>query len=148
MDIATMASSLEARSPFLDHELMEFAASLPPSQKVRGVQKKVVLREALRGWVPDAILDAPKRGFRLPIAEWFRGELRDFAHDVLLGPAARQRGYFREGYVRDLVERHVAGTEDHSQGIWTLMMFELWHRQFVDGDARPLEAASLGLATS
>jgi asparagine synthase (glutamine-hydrolysing) len=148
MDIATMASSLEARSPFLDHELMEFAASLPPSQKVRGVQKKVVLREALRGWVPDAILDAPKRGFRLPIAEWFRGELRDFAHDVLLGPVARQRGYFREGYVRDLVERHVAGTEDHSQGIWTLMMFELWHRQFVDGDARPLEAASLGLATS
>jgi asparagine synthase (glutamine-hydrolysing) len=133
MDIATMASSLEARSPLLDHELMQFAASLPASMKVRGVLKKVVLRDALRGWVPDAVLDAPKRGFRLPIAGWFRGELREFARDVLLGPTARDRGYFREEYVRGLLDRHIAGVEDHSQGIWTLVMFELWHQQFVDG---------------
>ena len=79
-----MASSLEARSPLLDHELMEFAASLPPELKVRGREKKVVLRGALRGWVPDEILDAPKRGFRLPLGDWLRGELRGFARDVLL----------------------------------------------------------------
>jgi asparagine synthase (glutamine-hydrolysing) len=132
MDIATMASSLEARSPFLDHELMEFAASLPPSLKVRAREKKVVLRSALRGWVPDAILDAPKRGFRLPLAEWFRGELHGYARDVLLDRRATGRGYFREQYVRELLDRHVDGIQDHAQGIWTLLMFELWHQQFVD----------------
>ena len=132
MDIATMASSLEARSPLLDHELMEFAASLPASCKLRGREKKVALRAALRGWVPDEILDAPKRGFRLPLADWFRGELRDYARDALLDRRALGRGYFREDYVRRLVERHVAGVQDHSQGIWTLLMFELWHQEFVD----------------
>jgi asparagine synthase (glutamine-hydrolysing) len=132
MDIATMASSLEARSPFLDHELMEFAASLPPSLKIRGGEKKVALRSALRGWVPDAILDAPKRGFRLPLPEWFRGELRGYARDVLLDPQATRRGYFREPYVRELLDRHADGVQDHAQGIWTLLMFELWHQEFVD----------------
>jgi asparagine synthase (glutamine-hydrolysing) len=145
MDIATMASSLEARSPLLDHELMEFAASLPPRCKVRGMQKKVALRDALRGWVPDEVLDAPKRGFRLPIADWFRRDLRDYVHDLLLGPTALQRGYFREAYVRELVHRHAAGVEDHSQGIWTLLMFELWHQQFVDAQARPLGDARVGI---
>jgi asparagine synthase (glutamine-hydrolysing) len=132
MDIATMASSLEARSPFLDHELMQFAASLPASLKMRGREKKVALRGALRGWVPDEILDAPKRGLRLPLGDWFRGELHGFARDVLLDPRAIGRGYFREPYVRELLDRHAAGRQDHAQGIWTLLMFELWHQQFVD----------------
>jgi asparagine synthase (glutamine-hydrolysing) len=134
MDIATMASSLEARSPLLDHELMEFAASLPPELKVRGREKKVILRSALRGWVPDAILDAPKRGFRLPLGDWLRGELRGFARDVLLDKDTTGRGWFREEYVRELLDRHDACIQDHSQGIWTLLMFELWHREFIDGD--------------
>jgi asparagine synthase (glutamine-hydrolysing) len=120
----------------LDHELMEFAASLPASCKVRGRDTKVALRGALRGWVPDEILDAPKRGFRLPLADWFRGELRELASDVLLDRRALDRGYFREDYVRGLVDRHVAGAQDHSQGIWTLLMFELWHREFVDAAPR------------
>jgi asparagine synthase (glutamine-hydrolysing) len=132
MDIATMASSLEARSPLLDHELMEFAASLPAHFKVQGREMKVGLRRALRGWVPDEILDAPKRGFRLPLGAWFRGELRDFSRDVLLDTGALSRGYFREPYVRELLDRHAAGLQDHSQGIWTLLMFELWHQEFVD----------------
>ena len=109
MDIATMASSLEARSPLLDHELMEFAAALPAELKVRGREKKVVLRGALRGWVPDEILDAPKRGFRLPLGDWLRGELRDYARDVLLDRRAVERGCFREPYVRELLDRHAAG---------------------------------------
>ena len=142
MDIATMASSLEARSPLLDHELMQFAASLPPELKVRGREKKVVLRGALRGWVPDEILDAPKRGFRLPLGDWLRGELRGFARDVLLDRRAVQRGCFREPYVRELLDRHAAGAEDHSQGIWSLLMFELWHQEFVDTAPAPSSASS------
>jgi asparagine synthase (glutamine-hydrolysing) len=133
MDIATMASSLEARSPFLDHELMELAASLPADMKVRGRETKVILRSALRGWIPDEILDAPKRGFRLPLGDWFRGELREFTREVLLDARATARGYFDQSYVRELLDRHVRAVQDHSQGIWTLLMFELWHREFVDG---------------
>jgi asparagine synthase (glutamine-hydrolysing) len=150
MDIATMASSLEARSPLLDHELMQFAASLPAELKVRGRETKVVLRAALRGWVPDEILDAPKRGFRLPLGDWFRGELRDFARDVLLDRRAIERGYFREGYVRELLDRHAADAQDHSQGIWTLLMFELWHQEFVDGAQarRPSSASSTAFIRS
>jgi asparagine synthase (glutamine-hydrolysing) len=86
MDRATMAHSLEARSPFLDHVLMEFVATLPVSLKLAGRHKKRLLRAALRGVVPDAILDRPKMGFCSPLAAWFREDLRDLAHDVLLSP--------------------------------------------------------------
>jgi asparagine synthase (glutamine-hydrolysing) len=127
IDIATMAYSLEGRSPFLDHELMEFAASLPPSLKVRGTEKKVALRRALRGWVPDEILDGRKMGFRSPIADWFRGELRQYARDVLLDPSAIRRGYFHGPAVSRLLDRHESGAQDLSQAIWTLLIFELWH---------------------
>jgi asparagine synthase (glutamine-hydrolysing) len=146
MDIATMASSLEARSPLLDHELMQFAASLPAELKVRGRATKVALRAALRGCVPDQVLDAPKRGFRLPLADWFRGELRDFTRDVLLDPRAIGRGCFREAYVRELLERHDTGLQDHSQGIWTLLMFELWHQEFVDAARAPSASSSSNTA--
>jgi asparagine synthase (glutamine-hydrolysing) len=132
MDIATMASSLEARSPLLDHELMEFAASLPADCKARGRETKVALRGALRGWVPDEILDAPKRGFRLPLGDWFRGDLRHMAYDVLLDRRALERGFFRSEYVSELLDRHMNGVQDHSYGIWTLLMFELWYQEFID----------------
>jgi asparagine synthase (glutamine-hydrolysing) len=132
MDIATMASSLEARSPLLDHELMEFAASLPAGFKARGRETKVALRGALRGWIPDEILDAPKRGFRLPLGDWFRGDLRHMASDILLDRRALDRGFFRPEYVSELLDRHVNGVQDHSQGIWTLLMFELWYQEFID----------------
>ncbi len=132
-----MAYSLEARSPFLDQELLEFAASLPSSMKVRGMKKKVVLREALRGWIPDETLDRPKRGFEIPLADWFRNELREYVHETLLGPVARSRGYFREEYVRRLLDRHGSGVDDHSRGIWTLLMFELWHQELIDGGGDP-----------
>jgi asparagine synthase (glutamine-hydrolysing) len=150
MDIATMAASLEARSPLLDPELMQFAASLPADLKVRGRETKVILRSALRGWVPDEILDAPKRGFRLPLGDWFRGELRGFARDVLLDRRAVQRGYFDESYVRELLDRHVGGVQDHSQGIWTLLMFELWHQEFIDGPqaGRPSSSSSTDRITA
>jgi asparagine synthase (glutamine-hydrolysing) len=132
VDIATMACSLEGRSPLLDHELLQFAASLPPHLKIAGSERKVALRRALRGWVPDSILDAPKRGFQPPLARWFRGDLREYAREVLLDPTATRRGYFEEGAVARLLSEHAAGRADHSQGIWTLLIFELWHREAVD----------------
>ncbi len=141
MDIATMASSLEARSPLLDHELMEFGASLPADLKVRGRETKVILRSALRGWIPDEILDAPKRGFRLPLGDWLRGDLRGFAREVLLDERAIGRGYFDRAYVGELLDRHAAGAQDHSQGIWSLLMFELWHQEFIDG-TQPVSPSS------
>jgi asparagine synthase (glutamine-hydrolysing) len=129
MDIATMAHSLEARSPLLDHELMEFAATLPSHLKVRGREKKFALREAFRDSIPAEILDAPKRGFVVPLAEWLRGDLKDLSHDVLLDSTARDHGYFEPDAVHALLDRHTSGAEDRSGAIWSLLVFELWHRE-------------------
>jgi asparagine synthase (glutamine-hydrolysing) len=132
MDIATMAYSLEARSPLLDPEVMELAASLPAHMKLRGTEKKVILRDALRGWIPDEILDRPKMGFGVPIVDWFRHDLRDWARDILLDPTARERGWFDMGYVETTLERHASGIEDTSNRIWALLVLELWLQEFVD----------------
>jgi asparagine synthase (glutamine-hydrolysing) len=129
VDIASMHYSLEARCPLLDHELMELAASAPPELKLRGREKKVGFRAALRGWVPDEILDRPKRGFELPIAEWLRGDLGSFAKEVLLDPRTRECGVLNPAYARDLLTRHIEGHEDHSAQLWTLLVLELWHRE-------------------
>jgi asparagine synthase (glutamine-hydrolysing) len=133
VDIASMAYSLEARSPLLDHRLLEFTAGLPGSQKVRGTERKVVMREALRGWIPDRILDGPKRGFGLPmVGRWFRGDLRSYITDVLTDPATLGRGYFNGDYVRELLSRHQDGSRDNSMQLWSLLMFEIWQREVVD----------------
>lgn len=133
VDIASMSCSLEARSPLLDHELIELVASLPTREKIHGREKKVVFRRALRGLVPDEILDAPKRGFHPPLADWLRGPLGGFARELLLDRTARERGHFRPNRVASLIDQHTKGVEDHSEGIWRLMIYELWHREFVDG---------------
>jgi asparagine synthase (glutamine-hydrolysing) len=137
MDIATMAHALEARSPLLDHELMELAASIPAELKLRGLKKKAVLRDALRAWLPDSILDRRKQGFSVPGSAWFRGELREYARDVLLDPSARERGWFRAEAVSALLDRHADGVADESPRIWALLMLELWQRECVDGAASP-----------
>lgn len=136
MDRATMAHSLEARSPFLDHELMEFVASLPLKMKLFGLEKKRLLRYALRGTIPDSILDRPKRGFEVPLAKWFRHELRDLSKELLLSNRANQRGYFRSDRVARMIEKHQAGVEDWSVHLWDLLMLEQWHRTFIDPDTR------------
>lgn len=132
MDIATMAHSLEARSPLLDHELMQFAAALPARDKARGTDRKRILRRALRGRVPDVILDAPKRGFEVPVAAWLREGLREFAADVLLGPTATRRGQFRPRAVEAMLGAHARGEQDHSARLWSLLALELWQREVVD----------------
>lgn len=135
IDIATMAHALEARSPLLDHQLMELAASIPPELKIRGRQKKWILREAMRGWLPDEILDRPKQGFSVPVGDWFRHDLRSLAHDVLLDPQSLARGYFRPDAIRSMLDRHLQGADQETKPLWALFMFELWHREFVDSSA-------------
>ncbi len=132
VDIATMAFGLEARSPLLDHELMELAAAIPSALKVRGREKKWILREALRGRLPDDILDRPKQGFSVPLSQWLRGELRNWSRDVLLDPGTLGRGYFQPRAVHALLDRHDAGSDAAASRIWALLMLELWHREFVD----------------
>ncbi len=132
IDIATMAHSLEARSPLLDHELMELAASIPASLKVRGREKKWILRETLRGWLPDDLLDRPKQGFSVPLSSWLGTDLRPWAQEILLDREALGRGYFRREAVEHLFARHAAGTEADAERIWSLVMLELWHREFID----------------
>jgi asparagine synthase (glutamine-hydrolysing) len=132
MDIASMAHSLEARSPLLDHELMEFAASLPAGMKTSLGRKKRILRSAYRGRVPDEVLDGKKRGFGVPLGAWFRNELRDFTRDVLLDSRTLDRGLLRAEPVRALLDQHDLGGSDRSMQIWTLLMLELWQREFVD----------------
>jgi asparagine synthase (glutamine-hydrolysing) len=135
VDIATMAHSLEGRSPLLDHEFMQFAATLPRHLKIDGRETKAGLRRALRGWVPDEVLDAPKRGFQPPLARWFRGDLKQFAREVLLDPLTERRGIIDPGASRRLLDRHESQQADNSQGIWTLLILELWHREHVDSVA-------------
>jgi asparagine synthase (glutamine-hydrolysing) len=132
MDIATMAHSLEARSPLLDHEVMELAASIPAEWKLQRLEKKVILRDALAAWLPRDLLDRPKMGFGVPLADWFRNELRDYVRDVLLDPATTARGYFHRPYVERMLAEHAAAREDHSPRLWSLLVAEMWHRQFVD----------------
>ncbi len=133
MDIASMAYSLEARSPLLDPELMQFAASLPAKYKARLTSKKWILRRAYRERVPDEVLDGKKRGFGVPLGAWCRNELRDFTREVLLDPVSVNRGLIREGSVRALLDQHARGGADRSMQIWALLMLELWHSEFVDG---------------
>ncbi|MEU4834256.1 asparagine synthase (glutamine-hydrolyzing) [Streptosporangium sp. NPDC023615] len=127
VDITTMANSMEARSPFLDHHLMEWAAGLPDPLKVRDRRTKLLLRRAVAPWLPGRLHNRPKRGFGVPLAAWLRGELRELAHDTLTDDTARGRGLFRPEVVAGLLRRHDEGA-DHGDRLWALLQFELWHR--------------------
>lgn len=131
MDIATMANSLEARSPLLDHKVMEFAARLPSHYKVRRTTMKYLLKKVARRLLPSAILDRRKMGFAVPLSQWMRGDLRPLLDDVLLSPRALDRGYFRPDALRRIVREHTEGSQDHADRLWALLWLELWHREFL-----------------
>ncbi len=133
-DRMTMAHSLEGRSPFLDHELLEFVARLPARFKLRGRRGKVLLRQACVDLLPPSIRKRPKRGFGAPIEAWLRDELKPAVHDLVLSPGARLRAYFSPRRVAEMVAAHEAGREDHGRRIWALLMLESWLRQ---GPGRP-----------
>jgi asparagine synthase (glutamine-hydrolysing) len=132
MDIASMAHSLEVRSPFLDHHVVEFAASLPVSMKLRGRTAKYLLKRAMRTRLPPAVLERPKAGFGVPIDEWFRGSLGETARELLLGKRATERGYFETKTVRRYLDDHANGRAQHHARLWSLVMLELWHQTFID----------------
>ena len=132
MDIASMAVSLEARSPFLDHHLMEYAASLPESLKLRGMTTKYLLKRVLKQLVPQENLTRSKMGFGVPIGYWFRGAMKQFLRETLLSEKALLRGLFKPEAVRRLVDRHVDAKADHSHRLWSLLMLELWFERFID----------------
>jgi asparagine synthase (glutamine-hydrolysing) len=131
VDITTMACSLEARSPFLDHHLMEWAAGLPARLKVRSGTTKFLLKQAMIPWLPRELIARGKQGFGVPLASWLRTDLRELSRDVLTDSTARSRGLFRPETVSRLLAEHEQG-HDHSARIWALIQFELWHRTFID----------------
>ena len=132
VDIASMANSLEARSPFLDHRVVEFATSLPSNWKLRGKKSKYILKDTFADLLPRDILRRGKMGFGVPISRWFREELRDYLCDTLLDPSSLSRGYFDEARVRQLIVEHEKGVRDHGYRLWALLVLELWHREFID----------------
>ena len=131
-DRMTMANSLEARCPFLDHRLLEFACQIPSALKLKGMTTKYILKRALKGLVPEEIIWRKKHGFGVPVGRWFRTSLRDYIRDTLLSPEALGRGYFRPEALRLLVEEHISGKRDHGHRLWALLTFEVWHRLFID----------------
>jgi asparagine synthase (glutamine-hydrolysing) len=131
-DIASMASSLELRSPLLDHSVLELGLTLPDSLKVEGRHGKVGLRRAFADALPPEVARRGKTGFGVPIARWFRDELNATARDVLLGDTARARGQMRPEIVARLLDEHTAGGADHAHRLWCLLMLELWQREHVD----------------
>ncbi len=135
VDIASMANSLEVRSPFLDHEVVEFALRLATTTKMGalGTSTKKLLRDTFADLLPDSIRRRGKMGFGVPIAAWFRRELRDLLSDTLLSPECLGRGYFKEDAVRRLVDEHTRGAADHADRLWALLNLEIWHREFIDG---------------
>jgi len=125
-DRMTMANSLEARAPFLDRALLEYAAQLPDEYKLSGRTTKAVLRAAFADLVPDAVQRAPKRGFGVPLDAWFRTELRDYVRDTLLSPSAKSAAYLSRPKVQALVDAHLSGEENLGHKLWTLLTFERW----------------------
>jgi asparagine synthase (glutamine-hydrolysing) len=132
VDIATMAVSLEARSPFLDHHVIEFAASLPERFKLRGLTTKYLLKKILRKLLPSENLNRRKMGFGVPIGHWFRGTMQPFLREVLLSERATRRGLFKPEVVRSLIDQHARAERDHSHQLWTFLMLELWFQRFID----------------
>lgn len=132
VDRATMAHSLEARCPILDHRVVELAAMQSSARHGEGVTLKRLFRDVIRPWVPPAVLERPKRGFGVPLRRWFQEQMIGWASDILLDPRSRQRGWTRASEVSVLLGQHQAGSRDHAKRIWALVCLELWARAHVD----------------
>jgi len=133
-DQMSMATSIESRVPFLDHKLVEFTCSLPERLKLRGGTTKYILREAMKGVLPEPILARSKMGFPVPIGTWFRGAYKSVVDEYIMGDRAMGRGIFNPEFVRSIVNRHQSGNENHDERLWALVNFEIWQRQFFDGE--------------
>lgn len=132
-DQMSMAASIESRVPFLDHKLVEFTAQMPINMKLRGDTTKFLLKEAMKGILPDEILYRQKMGFPVPIGNWFRNEFKHIVDEYVLSERSLSRGTFKADFVREVVAKHNSG-ENHDERIWDLVNFEIWQRQFIDGE--------------
>lgn len=131
VDRMSMAVSLEARAPFLDYRLVEFCASLPPHLRLNGKRSKYIFKEAFRGILPDEILDRRKEGFSIPIKSWMKGELKPMLLEFLSPRALAETGWFDSAHVQRLIGEHLAGRENHSHRLWALLMFQMWHHEYM-----------------
>ncbi len=125
----TMAASIEARVPFLDHELATFVSTLPDRYRIRGLRSKWILREAGKNLIPGSILERPKVGFRVPVNEWLRGAMREFLLDHLNSSSLTRAYYDARALDRALAE-HLNGRQNHEKLLWALLNLEIWHRQY------------------
>jgi asparagine synthase (glutamine-hydrolysing) len=136
VDRMSMAVSLEARAPLLDHKLIEFVTRIPASLKMRGLEGKHIFKRAISDFVPAEILHRPKQGFGVPINQWINVELRGRIRETITEPRARERGYVEPAYITRLLDEHERGRRDHSTQLWSLFMLELWQRAFMDDTGR------------
>ena len=147
VDRMSMAHSIESRVPLLDNEVIAFASRLPSSMKIRNGRRKHVLKEVAATLLPREILERRKQGFGVPLGVWFRGNLRELFADTLLSASTLQRGYFQPAFVRQILNEHLSGKRDHTLRLWQLVVFERWHRAYVDNSfpfstpALPLDVA-------
>jgi len=130
------------REPLMDHPLVEWLSSLPPDFKLRNGEGKYLLKKALEPYLPNEILYRRKMGFAVPLAQWFRGPLRQRVKDAVLGPVLADTGWFNAPHLRGMVEDHQAGRRDHSAPLWTLLMFESFLRNVVGASATDARAIS------
>lgn len=144
VDRTTMAVGLEGRSPLLDHRVMEFAARLPGAVKFPGGRLKAVLKDVARPLLPAGLIERRKQGFSTPVGQWFRGELRDLAHDLLLSERSVRRGLFRRSFLENLMREHENGRQSHKHRIWALMCLEMWFRTFEDRSAAEIPQGPIG----
>ena len=131
MDRMTMAHGLESRSPFLDHLLVEFAATLPAKYKIQGRTQKSILKSIARDFLPLNIIDRPKQGFGVPVGEWFRGELKGMVSNVLDNSHFIETGWLEQGRVMELWQEHLSGKQNHSHKLWGLLNLELWYERYI-----------------
>ena len=146
-DQMSMATSVESRVPFLDHKLVEFTARMPDTMKLRGGTTKYVLRESMKGVLPEKILSRPKMGFPVPIGTWFRGAYKSIVDEYVLSERAMSRDIFAPDFVRNLVSLHLAGG-DHSERLWALVNFEIWLRRFFDTEPQVTQIEEMDLTLS
>ena len=130
-DIASMSASLELRSPFLDYRLVEFGLRLPDNMKIRNGKSKWLLKESLRSFLPDGLVDRPKMGFGIPRAAWLREPLNEVLREMLLSERTKGRGWFNVSEIRKIVEQHEKGANRDSF-LWPLLILELWARKYLD----------------
>ena len=133
VDRASMACALEVRAPFLDYTFVEFACAMPWTLKLRGLKTKHILKRAMRDKLPADILGRSKKGFGIPIAKWFRSDLKPLVQDTFSEPRIRQQGIFKPEAITRLLDEHLRGTRDNRKQLWTLFMFQLWHESYLGG---------------